>query len=109
MDRPRRSTRQPVKAPQLVRPEPPPRVIKRKPAAEVDPEKMLKTLLESSKSDLVSLDMNVRRCFADGTHFYLFFWKSNFSTNHGNLMDDFLRISSIITPGLYSLRTQKLA
>ncbi|KDR66165.1 hypothetical protein GALMADRAFT_259624 [Galerina marginata CBS 339.88] len=58
MDRPRRTVRQPVKAPQLVAPEPVPRVIKQKPTPEIDPEKFIKTLLESSKSDLVSLDMH---------------------------------------------------
>ncbi|KAF8966806.1 Asx homology domain-containing protein [Flammula alnicola] len=59
MDRPRRSVRNPVKAPQLLVPEPVARVIKRKSTPEaVDPEKQLKILLESSKSDLVSLDMN---------------------------------------------------
>ncbi|KAF9554241.1 hypothetical protein CPC08DRAFT_727305 [Agrocybe pediades] len=57
MDRPRRTIRQPVKAPQLVGPEPAPRVSKRKATPEVDPEKFIKTILESSKSDLVFLDM----------------------------------------------------
>lgn len=92
MDRPRRSTRAPIKAPQLVVPLPEPkpesepladdtnptstsrpaRVYKRKvpPDVEekakstatgppVDQEKMFKTLIQSSKSQLVSMDMNV--------------------------------------------------
>jgi len=65
MDRPRRSARQPIKGPTLITPESPVRVIKRKPAtttantAEIDPEKQLKILLTSSKSDLVSLEMTV--------------------------------------------------
>lgn len=109
MDRPRRSTRQPVKAPQLVRPEPP-RVAKRKSAAEVDPEKMLKTLLESSKSDLVSLDMNVRMCFAlERIIFGLFSCNRLDLRITGNSMQEFTRISSITTLGLYFLRTPKLS
>ena len=58
MDRPRRSARQPVKAPTLVAPESSQKA-KPKPAQEADPEKTFKMLMESSKSDLVSLDMQV--------------------------------------------------
>ncbi|PPQ67621.1 hypothetical protein CVT26_006831 [Gymnopilus dilepis] len=56
MDRPRRSARQPVKAPTLVAPESSQKA-KPKPAQEADPEKTFNMLMESSKSDLVSLDM----------------------------------------------------
>jgi hypothetical protein len=57
MDRPRRTTRQPVKtAKVLVAPDPAPRIAKRK----VDPEQRLNTLLESSKSELVSMELPVR-------------------------------------------------
>ena len=57
MDRPRRTTRQPVKTTKvLVASEPTPRVAKRK----VDPEQRLNTLLESSKSELVSMELPVR-------------------------------------------------
>ena len=57
MDRPRRTTRQPVKTTKvLVAPEPAPRVAKRK----LDPEQRLTTLLESSKSELVSMELPVR-------------------------------------------------
>lgn len=60
MDRPRRSTRQPAKAPTLVATAVSQRAPKRKAPAEVDPQKQLHTLLHSSKSDLASLDMTVR-------------------------------------------------
>ena len=57
MDRPRRTTRQPVKTTKiLVAPDPAPRVAKRK----LDPEQRLNILLESSKSDLVSMELPVR-------------------------------------------------
>ena len=57
MDRPRRTTRQPVKTTKvLVGPDPAPRVAKRK----VDPEQRLNTLLESSKSEFVSMELPVR-------------------------------------------------
>lgn len=58
MDRPRRSTRPPAKAPTLVTAVSQ-RAPKRKAPAEVDPQKQLNTLLHSSKSDLASLDMTV--------------------------------------------------
>ncbi|KIM37513.1 hypothetical protein M413DRAFT_423424 [Hebeloma cylindrosporum] len=57
MDRPRRTVRQPIKPPQTVAPEPIARPTKRR-LPTPDPADYLKTLLESSKSDLVSLDMN---------------------------------------------------
>ena len=54
MDRPRRTTRQPVKTTKvLVAPN---RVAKRK----ADPEQRLNTLLESSKSEFVSMELPVR-------------------------------------------------
>ena len=57
MDRPRRTTRQPVKTTKvLVAPDPAPRVAKRK----LDPEQRLNTLLESSKSEFVSMELPVR-------------------------------------------------
>jgi hypothetical protein len=57
MDRPRRTTRQPIKtAKVLVSSDPTPRVAKRK----VDPEQRLNILLESSKSDLASMELPVR-------------------------------------------------
>jgi hypothetical protein len=56
MDRPRRTTRQPVKtAKVVVASDPAPRVAKRK----VDPEQRLNILLESSKSELTSMDLPV--------------------------------------------------
>jgi DNA topoisomerase VI subunit B len=62
MDRPRRTVRPTAKLAQALAPEPkvPARTTKAKPAPDpVDPQKQLKMLLESSKSDLVSLDMHV--------------------------------------------------
>ena len=57
MDRPRRTTRQPVKtAKVLVTSDPAPRAAKRK----VDPEQRLNTLLENSKSELASMELPVR-------------------------------------------------
>lgn len=57
MDRPRRTTRQPVRtAKVLLASDPAPRVAKRK----VDPEQRLNTLLESSKSELTSMELPVR-------------------------------------------------
>ena len=58
MDRPRRTTRQPVKTTKILvaPPDPAPRVAKRK----LDPEQRLNILLESSKSDLVSMELPVR-------------------------------------------------
>ena len=59
MDRPRRTTRQPIKAAKsLVVSDPAPRLAKRK--VPVDPEQRLNTLLESSKSDLASMELPVR-------------------------------------------------
>lgn len=59
MDRPCQSAHQPVEVPQLVAPEPAPQVSKRKPTHEVNAAMLVKTLLESPESDLVSLDMHV--------------------------------------------------
>lgn len=57
MDRPRRTTRQPIKtAKVLVTSDPTPRVAKRK----VDPEQRLNILLESSKSELALMELPVR-------------------------------------------------
>jgi hypothetical protein len=61
MDRPRRTVRQPIKPPQTIAPEPTARATKRS-LPTPDPADHLKMLLESTKSDLVSLDMNVRTC-----------------------------------------------
>lgn len=71
MERPRRSARQPIKAPTLVASEPS-RPVKRRPTPEVDPEKTFKTLLESSKSDLASLDMHVCVSAGERPSFVLF-------------------------------------
>lgn len=66
MDRPRRTTRQPIKtAKVLVTSDPAPRAAKRK----VDPEQRLNALLESSKSELASMELPVRipvtwKCFS---------------------------------------------
>ena len=56
MDRPRRTLRQPVKSHQTVTSDPAPRVTKRK----VYPEQGLNALLESSKSELTSMELPVR-------------------------------------------------
>ena len=57
MDRPRRTTRQPVKSYKLlVASDPAPRAARRK----VDPEQRLNTLLESSKSELATIELPVR-------------------------------------------------
>jgi hypothetical protein len=57
MDRPRRTTRQPAKIAKALA-EPAPRVAAAK--RKVDPEQRLNTLLESSKSELVSMELPVR-------------------------------------------------
>ena len=58
MDRPRRTTRQPVKTTKiLVAPDPAPRVVAKR---KVDPEQRLNTLLENSKSELTSMELPVR-------------------------------------------------
>lgn len=59
MDRPRRTLRQTTRSVQPLT-EPVVRPVKRKATPEpIDPQKQLKTLLESAKSDLVALDMHV--------------------------------------------------
>lgn len=72
MDRPRRTVRQPIKPPQTIAPEPTVRATKRS-LPTPDPVDHLKTLLESTKSDLVSLDMNV--CIS--VSFMFFAWVSS--------------------------------
>ncbi|PPR01543.1 hypothetical protein CVT24_001854 [Panaeolus cyanescens] len=57
MDRPRRSTRQPAKEPKVVANEGTSQPTKRKVSEPVDPEKQLKTLLQSSKSELASIEI----------------------------------------------------